>query len=232
MIYNNVDYLSSQLILEKLKIIIIIIIIITNMLEMDKLWEIKLDNFKNAIDNVISNKTIIKNSIENMPNLKREEQLSVINKIFFNPLSFSLIKTINNIEWTPVKLYLTGYYIVNLYGNFWLVSHNSYKGFIVKSFIKYTDYVELLFDAVINCNIGYLAQTYWCSPQEIALASDFLEKNPDKYIILITQKTYSNNNPNSEVKISHYLYKKENQIYYLPFSNISVYKPMLYKTIF
>ena len=55
------------------------------MIEMTQLFDITFDMFKNAIDNTISNKMFIRNGIkEDMPNLNKEEQLSIINYMYFN----------------------------------------------------------------------------------------------------------------------------------------------------
>ncbi len=201
--------------------------LIINMLEIDRLHEITFDNFKNAVDNTISNKIFVRNCInQNMPNLKTSEILSAINTVLLSPSTHSLIKTINNIEWTPIKLYQTAYYIVNLYNDFWLVSHNSHNGFVVRYTMKYHQYMNILFNTLNILNIPHLEQMYWCSQNELHLASNIMEQD-NKQILLIKQTTFINN----QLKINHYLYKNGNQIYYFPICNIGIYKPLLYKNI-
>ncbi len=196
------------------------------MLEIDNLAQITFDNLKSAIDNTISNKIFVRNCIlEDMPGITKEEQLAVINTLFFNPSSHMLIKTTNHIEWTPVKLYLNAYYVVNLYGSFWIISNNSYYGFVVKSYIKYIQYIDILFEAIKNMNVHSLPQNYWCANHELIMAMQVLEQDSSKNIILIRQDKFINSN----MKINHYLYKNNDKYYYFPYSNTCVYKPMLYK---
>ena len=191
---------------------------------MNKLSEITFDNLKNAIDNTISNKIFVRNHIiENMPGLTKNEQITVIYKIFFEPSSISLIKTINNIEWTPVKLYLTGYYIVNLYGNFWLVSHNSHEGFVTRSYITFNDYIDILFKIVNNLNVTYLNHNYGCTDHDLIVAINTLKHTPDKHIIFIKQILFVN----SPIILHHYIYKNGNEFYYFPLANNAIYKPFL-----
>jgi hypothetical protein len=196
------------------------------MLEIDSLHQITFDNLKNAIDNTISNKIFVRNCIlEDMPNITKDDQLIKINSIFFSPSSHMLIKTTNHIEWTPVKLYLNAYYVVNLYGNFWIISNSSYNGFVVKSYIKYIQYIDILFESIKNMNILSLPQNYWCSYHELSSGMQVLENDISKNIILIKEMKFIN----SPIIIHHYLYKNNNKYYYFPYSNNCVYKPILYK---
>ncbi len=198
------------------------------MLQIDELNKITFDDLKNTIDNTISNKIFVRNCIlEDIPHLNKDEQLASINSIYFYPSTHQLIKTTNHIEWTPTKLYLNAYYVVNLYGSFWIISHNSHNGFIVKSSIKNIQYIDILFETVNKTNIQPLEQSYWSSHYELYMALQVLEQEPtnSKNIILIKQVNFLN----STIKINHYLYKNNNKYYYFPYSNICVYKPILYK---
>ena len=126
------------------------------MLEIDRLNEITFNNLEKAINDTISNKIFVRNNIVEIPNLTKDEQLNAIHQIFFNKLSYDLIKTVNNIEWTPVKLYLTGYYIVNFNSKFWLISHNTHEGFVVKYKITHQKYIDIVFLTASNLDINYL----------------------------------------------------------------------------
>jgi len=199
------------------------------MIEMTQLFDITFDMFKNAIDNTISNKMFIRNGIkEDMPNLNKEEQLSIINYMYFNKKSHSLIKPINVIEWLPKKLYQTAYYIVNLYGNYWIISYSSHEGILVKTYIKNTQYIENQFNLIKDMNTNYLEQPFWCSSHELFTGVKMLEQSPDKNILLIKHMTF----PNSKIIIDHYLVKNGKQIHYFPFSNNYNYKPILYKQLY
>jgi hypothetical protein len=198
------------------------------MLEITRLNEITFDDFKKTIDNVIKEKIFIKNGIQkNIPHLEVEEQLGGINYLIFNSTSkHFLIKTIHNIEWTPVKLYDTAYYMVNLYNKFWLISHNTYNGFVVKYNLTTKDYILYLFNFIKNNKHDSLPSIYYPTNYELYFAFDFIKKNNMPYI-LIKQMTF----PNSTIKINHYFIKIDEKIYYFPVSTDYVYKPILYSII-
>jgi hypothetical protein len=187
------------------------------MLEINRLNEITFNNFEKAINYTIANKIFIKNNIENMSYLNEEEQLTKIHELYFSKSSHILIKTVNNIEWTPNKLYLTGYYFVNLHYAFWLVSHNTHEGFIVKYKLPHHKYIERIFEASISSAVEYLPASYWCSKQEILNAMQYLKEN----IMFIKQMSFLNSN----ILLNHYIYKKDGYIYYFQFSNERAYKP-------
>jgi hypothetical protein len=196
------------------------------MLEINRLNEITFNHLEKAVNNTISNKIFIRNNFIQIPNLTQDDLLIKIHELFFSTSSHCLIKTVNNIEWTPVKLYLTGYYFVNLYNKFWLVSHNTHKGFVVEYYITHQKYVDIVFINSINLNISYLPQNYHCSKQEIlnAIANFKLSK---EYCMFIKQVAFLNSN----IILKHYIYKKNNEIYYFQFSNENVYKPFVYLRI-
>ena len=198
---------------------------------MEQLFDITFDMCKNAIDNTISNKIFVRNGIKednDIPCLYKKDQLFIINDMYFNNKNHSLIKPINTIEWLPKKLYQTAYYVVNLYGNYWIVSHSSYEGILVKTYITHTQYIENQFNLIKDLNTQYLEQIHWCSNNELFLGVQMLEQSPDKNIfLLIKHMTY----PNSKIVIDHYLLKNEKKIYYFPFSNNYNYKPIFYKQL-
>jgi hypothetical protein len=196
----------------------IIKIIIIIMLEIDRLHEITFNDLEKVINDTISNKIFVRNNIKKMQYLTEEEQLTKIHELFFSKSSYILIKTINNIEWTPIKLYLTGYYFVNLYNAFWLVSHNTHEGFVVKYKISHHKYIDIVFQTFTKLSIEYLPESYRCSKQEMSFAMQYLKENN----VLIKQMSFFNSN----VLLNHYIYKKDDCLYYFQFSNERVYKPI------
>ena len=190
------------------------------MLEINRLNEITFNDLEKAVNNTISNKIFIKDNIENMSYLNEEEQLTKIHELYFSKLSHILIKTVNNIEWTPNKLYLTGYYFVNLHYAFWLVSHNTHEGFVVRYKITHHKYIERIFEASISSEVDYLPGSYQCSKMEILNVMQYIKEN----IIFIKQMSFLNSN----ILLNHYIYKKDNRIYYFQFSNERVYKPLIF----
>lgn len=199
------------------------------MLEITRLNEITYDDFKKAINNVIANKIFVRNGIQkdNIPKLDVDEQLGAINVLVFNNnLTHMIIKTIHNIEWTPIQLYDTAYYMVNMNTKFWLISHNLREGFVVKYYLSIKDYLTFLFHYIKNRNIETLSNTYWPTNFELYYSLNHLLQVKETFI-LIKQNIFNN----SSKKISHYIYKYHDKIYYFPISDHCVYKPILYSTI-
>ncbi len=198
------------------------------MLQMSKLNEIDTNNFKNAINYNESNKIYIRLGIftDILHNLDPHEQLNALTNLIFNTNNnYVLIKTVNNIEWTPEKLYQAAYYMISMNNKFWLISHSSYQGFVVKSCMTIKKYLEYVFNIVgIDNNATILDRNLWCNSNELHIAYNLIiESNID--FQFIKQTGFQN----SFVKINHYLYKKNNTFYYFCISNKSFYKPIIYK---
>lgn len=195
------------------------------MLEITRLHEITSNDFKNTIDKAIKDKHFIRNGILNtITNLTVPEQFGAINHLLFNPNKNCVtIKTIGNIEWTPIKLYDTAYYMVNIYGKLWLISHNSYDGFIIKYNTTIKDYIFNLFNYIKDANKESLSKIFYPSNEELYYAFLHLDTNKLEYV-LIKQMTFGESNH----KINHYFVKVDSKIYYFPISTFNVYKPILY----
>jgi hypothetical protein len=202
------------------------------MLEITRLREITSNDFKNTIDNAISNKYFIRNGIQNNTNnitnnITIYEQLAAINNLLFNQNnSHILIKTIGNVEWTPIKLYDTAYYMVNIYNKFWLITHNSYDKFVIKYSVIIKDYICFLFNFIKNITVESIPLNLYLTSHELYYSYYHLHSNKLQYI-LIKQMSFID----SIHKINHYLINIDNKIYYFPISNINVYKPILYSII-
>lgn len=190
------------------------------MLEIERLHEITPDMLIKAVDDAVSNKIFVRNNIEQIPNLNKEDLLNRIHALFFSKSSVTLVKTINNIEWTPTKLYLTGYYVVNLHNTFWVVSHNTHEGFVVKYKITQPKYIDRIYQTAIKISTKQLPECYWCTKHEILNAIKQL-KEAHSYI-LIKQMSFVK----SSIVLNHYIYKQKNQLYYFQFSTECVYKPV------
>lgn len=197
---------------------------------MTRLNEINIDIFKQTITDSFVNKIFIKKNIQSdIPDLNIEDQLSVINTLVFNPeYSYILIKTLNNIEWTPIKLYQKAYYMVKLNGSIWLISHTSHEGFVIKYNIHLIDYIKFLLNYIKTIDyIPYLEESKWIFPNELSYGYLQLIQNhstkPNAYIF-IKQNIYVN----SSLKINHYMCKINNAIYYLPIGNNKLFKPIYY----
>ncbi len=201
------------------------------MLEITKLNDITSNDFKNAIDIAISNKHFIRTGFHTGYNTNSNttiiEQLGAINHLLFNPnKTHVLFKTIGNIEWTPVKLYDTAYYMINIYNKYWFITHNSYNGFVIKYNITIKEFIFYIFNYIkkINYNnIESIPIQFYPSNEELFYSINYMEQNKLQYM-LIKQMMFLD----STQKINHYLVKFDNKIYYFPISSLTVYKPILY----
>ena len=113
--------------------------------------------------------------------------------------------------------------MINIYGKFWLISYNSYDGFIIKYNTTIKDYIFFIFNYIKDTNRESLSKIFYPSNEELYYAFHHLETNKLQYV-LIKQMTFGESN----YKINHYFVKKSNKIYYFPISTINVYKPILY----
>ncbi len=200
------------------------------MLEITRLNEINFDIFKNTITDALINNIFIKKSIQSdIPDLNIEDQLSVINALIFNPeYNYILIKTLNNIEWTPIKLYQKAYYMVKMNGSIWLISNTAHEGFVIKYNIYIIDYIKFLLNYIKTIEyIPYLDENKYAFPNELSYAFLQLTQNnltkPNAHIF-IKQSIYYN----SSLKINHYMCKINNAIYYFPIGNNKLFKPIYY----
>ncbi len=201
------------------------------MLEITKLNDITIDDFKNTIDIAVSNKYFIRTGFHTgfhtNSNTTIMEQLGAINNLIFNPnKSHIMFKTIGNIEWTPVKLYDTAYYMVNVYNKYWFITHNSYDKFVIKYSITIKEFINYIFNYIkkINYNnIESIPIQYYLSNEELFYSVNYMEQNKLQYI-LIKQMLFQDHNH----KINHYLIKIDSKIYYFPISSHTVYKPIPY----
>ena len=199
------------------------------MLEMSKLHLITMNDLESAINNTIKEKIFVRRGIQkdSLPDLSINEQLNAINNLMFNNKNYYLIKTLNNIEWTPEKLYQSAYYMIYYNNNYWIASHSSHEGFLIKFNISLKDYITFVFHYVKPfTQLLSLDNNYWPKNEELFYSYTNLKKIKNDDAILIKKNDYDN-----DIKINHFLYKIGNKIYYLPISNKLIYKPILYFTL-
>lgn len=195
------------------------------MLEMSKINQIPTIEIIKTINYVVSNNLFIKNSIKRtlMPELKIEDQISTINYLLFNPSDeFILVQANNLIEWTPIKLYQSAYYMGMYDNKFWLVYYSTFKGFDIKYNINVVDYIFTLASYIKSLNnIKYLKNELCLHSYEINYSINYIKTLKYDTAILI-KKTHINN-----ILINHYVYKFKNYIFYFPVGNTIWFKPKL-----
>jgi hypothetical protein len=200
------------------------------MFEMDKLNEFLFDfkPLKEAVDDYIKEKMFVPGGFkDNIYKLPEEYIFSGINMLL-NDTSriFTCIKIVDMIEWTPVKIFQSAYFVVNLYNKFWIISKNCLKCHVVL-IIKMSDYMNRLYEIGNKTDYKYIDEIHWPFPVEFMNSLEYLKTND---VAFIKQIIYIKNN--EEIKINHYLYKNKDNIYYISVyyekNNITVYKPMLF----
>ena len=202
------------------------------MFEMDKLYEIAFDYkpLKQAIDYSIKEKIFIPSGFKsNIYKLSEEFIFHGINTLFDDTSrNFTCIKIVDMIEWTPVKIFQSAYFIVNLYNKFWIISRNCLKCSVVL-IIKMKDYMSRLYDYGNKQDSQFLDNKFWPNQTDYINAMNYLKTNDAAFI---KQVVYNKNNV--EIKINHYLYKNNTNIYYIPVyhsnNNTRIYKPVFFCT--
>ncbi len=197
------------------------------MFEYSKLNEIALDNttLKNTIINTITNNIFVRNGFnKNIHNLSDNQILKGIHYLLeSNIIPYVCIGLNNIIEWTPVKLFQSVYFMVKANNKFWIVERNAYKSTVVLT-ITLKDYLSRLYE--IGETSNYINPKY-CPP-----SADFQSalSNLKNDAAFIKQDKYNNNN-----KINHFLYKYNNNIYYISVvylnGSIYIFKPAIFATI-
>jgi hypothetical protein len=196
------------------------------MIEIDRLSEFINDYqpLKNAIDNAIKDKMFIRRGFKkDIHKFGEEYQLFGINYLLKDSsTNFVCVSVVDTIEWTPVKLFQSLYFVVKLYDKFWVINRDNYKCSII-SVIHMKDYIKYIYDITIEQNASYLDCRYLLQYNEYR---NSLIKLMDEDVVSLKQVSYDTNK-----KINHYLYKRDNNIYYMSIAHnnnsISVFKPIL-----
>ena len=200
------------------------------MLEMNNLHQIinDFEPLKSAIDKTIKEKMFIRQGFKkNIPNLSENEQLLFISHMLGNQKTFLCIKINNMIEWTPIKIFQSAYFIIYLYDKYWIVKRDGYSCSVILS-ISLKNYIQVIFEEGIR-NEQYIPfQLYLCPKLEEfnAVIHNLLKSD----VVYVKKDKYNINN--KLVIINHYLYKNNNDVYYIPVWHTStitsIYKPQLY----
>jgi hypothetical protein len=180
------------------------------MFEFDKLSEIinDYDSLKNAVNNSIDNKLFIHNGLKHpIRKLPEKEILYGINSLMKHmERDYVCLSIIDIIEWTPIKLFQTAYFMVKLYDKFWIVRKDMYKCNVV-GVINMIDYIKYIYNIGIKEKTNYINNK--CYPVFSKFRAALKPTEKDDYA-LIEQVSYESN-----VKINHYLYKYNKVTYYI-----------------
>ncbi len=197
------------------------------MFEYSKLNEIALDNntLKNTIINTITNNIFVRKGFnKNIYNLSDKQILRGAHYLLeSNITSYVCIGLNNIIEWTPVKLFQSVYFMVKVDNRFWIVERNAYKSTVVLT-ITLKDYLGYLYE--IGSTANYINPKYCPSNTDFQNALNNLKNDA----VFIKQDKYNNNN-----KINHFLYKYNNNIYYISVvylnGSINIFKPAIFANL-
>ena len=183
---------------------------------------------KNAIDKSVKEKMFVRQGFKkDVYNLSDTEQIYFISNMLANQNTCLCVKINNIIEWTPIKLYQSAYFIVYLYEKYWIIKRDAYSCSIILN-IGLKDYISYVFKEGMNNNRQF--------PFQLNILPKMEEFNSVIHNLLKTDAVYIKkdkfNINNKLIVINHYLYKYNDNIYYIPIlhssSLTSIYKPLLY----
>jgi hypothetical protein len=183
---------------------------------------------KDAVDNYIKNKCFAPNGLTNpIRKLSEKEILFGINSLIRDaPRDFICLSIVDIIDWTPIKLFQTAYFMFKIYDKFWIISrelNNSY----VSSVITMEDYIKFLFNIGIKDDSTYIENKYHPVFTKFRAALKLLDNNN---VALIENVSYD-----LKIKINHYLYKLDKIVYYVAVyhnnDSFRVYKPVIFHNL-
>jgi hypothetical protein len=187
---------------------------------------------KNAIDYSINcdKKRYIRNGLSNpipMRKLSEKEILFGIHSLIRDePRDMICLAITDIIDWTPVKLFQTAYFMVRMYDKFWIISRDFYNCIVV-AVINMKDYIQYIYNIGIKENNNYIEDKYYPVFSKFRAALKLLEKSD---FALIESTSFE-----LKIKINHYLYKQDKIIYYIPVyynnDSICIYKPAIFSTL-
>ncbi len=196
------------------------------MFEYSKLNEIALDyiTLKKTIINNINNNIFVRNGFnKNIYNLSDEKLLQGMHYLLESNLICYVCIGVNNIiEWTPTKLFQSIYFMIKIDDKFWIVERTAYKSTVVLT-ITLKDYINRLYE------MG--ATATYINPKLCPSSNDFKTAlhNLINDVAFFKQDNYNNN------KINHFIYKYNNNIYYISTvylnGKINIFKPAIFTNI-
>lgn len=183
------------------------------------------NSLENTINTAINEKIYIRKGLrDNIYKLPEEFIFYSISYLLKDTsYNYNCIKLNDTIEWTPVKLFQSLYFIVHLHDKYWIIYKDAYKCNVVLV-ITMIEYIKYLHN--IGNKSEYLDSVYWPSFNDFNIGLNTL-KTTDLNYVFIKRINYSNT-----YQLFHYLYKSDN-IYFISVCYndevVSVYKPIIYK---
>jgi len=176
---------------------------------------------KIAIENCIKDNIFVRKGFnKNIYKLTNEKLTQAITLLLKDTLcNYICIGLNNTIEWTPIKLFQSAYFMIKIDNNFWIVERNNIKCNVVL-IISMMDYMDRLIE--ISRESVYLESKYWPTIDEF----NIVLKSVVNQITLI-KKTILNDN----TQMNHFLYKYNNNNYYYICIHYSKTHTMIYKPI-
>jgi len=197
------------------------------MFEISNLSELMIDyaSLEKAINTTINEKIYVRKGLKSDIYKIPEEAIfySISNLLKDTSYNYICITLNNVIEWTPVKLFQSLYFLVHLHDKFWVIYKDAYKCNVVLE-ITIIDYLKYLYN--IGVNSDYLDSLYWPSFSDFNIGLNTIKSNNLNYAF-IKRVNYSKTH-----NLFHYLYKYDH-IYFITVcytdNKISIYKPIVYK---
>jgi hypothetical protein len=178
-------------------------------------------NLRTTITNTINNNVFVRNGFKkNIYNLSDDTILKAMHYVLeTDAINYICVGVNNIIEWTPIKLFQSVYFMIKVDNKFWIVERNAYKSTVVLT-ITLKDYLKSLYE--IGEKSNYMNAKYCPSQNDFKNALSNLNNDAT----FIKQDKYINN------KINHYLYKYNGHIYYISTvylnGSVNVFKPAIF----
>jgi hypothetical protein len=175
------------------------------MIELEStLTNISFNDFIKTINNTTKRNTFV--SLTNA-----EEKKACRDILMENNNTYIIIKYTGLIEWTPIKLCQSIFFMVRYNDEMWTVKYNMTDGFIAK---YYMNVYNILLSTLCSDNTLYRTHIIWPDSNKINSGLIELCCNKNKYTKVSTTQDYIKN-----TKYIHYMILHNNIIYYIVYSD-------------
>ncbi len=175
--------------------------------------EIDTDLINISLDILIKKINNVKKKYNFSTELTNAEEKNACRNILINEQnSFAIIKYTGIIEWAPVKLCQSVFYMVKYNDEFWTIKYNKLYGFMAKYYINMYN----ILSTTISSNNNTLSRSniIWPIFDDIYKSLNEIIYNRTKYVRVSTIYNNMNNK-----KYIHYMILYDNIIYYIVYTD-------------
>jgi len=196
------------------------------MLAISELHNITFEDLKSSIEEANNKPSNIKYLKAFYPNLPQELCMKCINTLLMEPSkNIIMLKANNLIEWTPVQICQSVYFMVRTNNLFWIVNYSNVK--IITSY--YTSINDYFVTKVNKTTGNRLISYYGINDQEVLHVYNYMKAMEDKSFLFIkTNKIQSYHQmPTNNNIVNHYMFKYNNHYYYFPITKYYDFDPVM-----